>query len=301
MDCLKKNVKSKDDELNCVRGRVCERQAEAGRLCEAHGRLRTELECNRSKLADARSRVTRAEECLAAEKRALCSELEAKRAALRGVRAELADAKRTGDRERATAARLAVLTAEQRDANERDQRDAAARAQRMNKDNRDKEESVCRMKHQMSELRRDGERTAADAEAVRAQVRASECLLDKMKGSADVQAGRQAGRDDCRREQLERDRDTLACDVRQKSKKIANLELQVCCLRGEVGALQSCKCNGPGSTASRCSVCPAPPCCPPPAAKKCAPPAPSAAAVSAPATCCSASGLSKVCTCSLMQ
>ncbi|XP_025421706.1 putative leucine-rich repeat-containing protein DDB_G0290503 [Sipha flava] len=309
VECLRKKVKSKEEELSCVRSRVCERQAELERLNDAFCRLQKELECNRSKLADAKSRAARAEECLTLEKRKLCNELEAKREALRGVKAELADAKQTAECERVTTARLTVLAAEQRDANERDQRDAAARAQRINKENRDKEESVCRMKHQTTELRRDGERAVAEAEVVRAKVRASECLLNKIKSSEDVQTGR----DDCRREQLERDRDTLACDVRQKSKKIANLEQQVCCLRDEVGALQSCK-NCSASTASRCVVCAAPSCCPPPATKKC-PPVPSTtkkcppASVSAPAMrldisttkCCSSSSLSNICTCSLMQ
>lgn len=290
---LKKCLKAKEEELCCVKGLVEQQHDKHEQLKEACCKQESELQRTVCKLGVARSRADRAKEQLACEKHDLCCVLETKRTALRDVTEQLTEVKQTVDRERARVRQLKESAVEQQCANEQDKRDADAQAHRLNRENRDKEVSVCRMKEQIKELRCDGERTVADMRMVKEQVRADECLLETAKHAVAVDASTaRPGDGGCggggSRDQLERDTDALACDALRKTKKIAELERQVCSLRNELGAAEYAisSCCPPPSCCTPpkppCCTPPEPPCCTPPKPPCCAPPKPPCSAPSKP-------------------
>lgn len=122
-----------------------------------------------------------------------------------------------------------------REASDRERREFEGRTQNLKTEIRTMKEKFCRMNADIEKLACDNGCQMAENKRLEAQLRDTECLLERMKRSAKVfdVSGTRSIKD------LERDKVALASDVQWKTRKITELEREAGCLRDRIGGCGS--------------------------------------------------------------
>ncbi|XP_060856312.1 myosin-10-like [Metopolophium dirhodum] len=244
---LKKTLKTKEEECENVKKLLAASEAECKRLCAACNAAKCALERSKADVTDVKCRLKKTEECLKRERAILAEKLEDKERDLRVAKAELDTAIRTVSELRANTNKLEAAIAELRETMAREKCEAEAAARDLRQKNCVESEKLCKAKDELTEARRNNGLVTAKIESLKGQVRTNECLVDDLRQKSE--SLNRAKDEKC--ERLERERCTLADDVRCKKKKIADLERQLCRMREACGG--GC---GSGATGGCGGVCP---------------------------------------------
>lgn len=245
-------------QLNECKSTVC-------RLTETSKCQETELECVKIELTELKCAAYQTEEKLKCERDTLCTELEIKCQRLQEIVIEFDETKRFLCEEKANVYRLETQMEKMRYTNEKERCEAKSKIQKLKTEMCMKEECVCQMKSQITDLVQDNECKCTEIYELKTKVQANECLLEKFKHSSDVFTQMNNNK----LEQLERDKSLLECDLKEKKKIICEMEREVyrlqssasnnCqtdreigCLRNKINELESTKCLNTCCPVSKC-------------------------------------------------
>ncbi|XP_025196738.1 filament-like plant protein 1 [Melanaphis sacchari] len=253
IESLKRTLKTKEEDYDKVRKQLAASEAECKRLCLACNAAKCALERSKADIADVKSRLKKAEECLKRERTTVAEKLKEKERELKAVKFELETAVQTVTELRAKVEKLQAAIAELRETMNRERSETEATARALREENCEASDKVCQAAEELASARRDNEQVTSKIESLKCQVQTNECQLDELRQLSE--ARNRAKDEKC--EQLERERSFLTEDLQCKKKKIADLERQLCRMREEARP-----CGGISSAISA-GMCPSiTDCCP---------------------------------------
>lgn len=200
-----------------------EQKIVCGRLIDAYAQLTADVESLTKDIAAAKSRLTLTEQKLDHAAETLVSESNIKRQQLRVLETERQEAARAADDEAARTQDLQASAAELRDARDRENRQLNCRMRELREENRAKAEGLCCVKNRTREQCDENVCAASEIVSLSNQVASNECLIEKMKRSAEVYEQQKNGADD----QLGKDAKSLQSEILAVEAKIADAEREV--------------------------------------------------------------------------
>lgn len=239
-----KTLRCREEERDRVRSELDEQKVACGRLNDACAQLTVDVECKTKDIAAAKSRLTLTVQRLDHAAETLVSESNIKRQQLHVLETECQEAGRAADDEAARTQNLQASAAELRDARERDNRLVSCRIRELREENRAMAEGLCCVKNRAREQCDENACVASEIVSLSKQVASNECLIEKMKRSAEVYEQQKNGADD----QLGKDAKSLQCDILAVEGKIADADREIRALQEK----SKRPAPAPGPCASRC-------------------------------------------------
>ncbi|VVC44139.1 Hypothetical protein CINCED_3A019488 [Cinara cedri] len=220
-------VESSSKTLQCREKECCELRVQLeefittyNQLTETCTQLTTAIEYTTKDITAMKSRLKLTAQKLKHEEDTLSDELNIRCQKHHMLETELCEAKRMIDDEKCKIQNSQTSTAEFRDACERNNREMNSKIRNLKEENCIKAESLCCLQNRIVEQSVENECTTSEINSLKKQVIANECLIERMRRSAEV--FEQQKNSKC--EQLEKDTNLLLCDIQEKEMKIANLE-----------------------------------------------------------------------------
>ncbi|VVC30984.1 Hypothetical protein CINCED_3A020926 [Cinara cedri] len=235
---LTKTLKCKEKQCFDIQSEFNECKTARDRQNEVFTNLKAEVEIINVELAATKSRAAFTELKLKQERDTLSSEAEVKCQQFNFLEIEYNDIKRLIDKEKLKTKELENLIVKLRKANEKKMFDMKIMTQKLKEENCTKADNLRCMESQLKKQQQANECMASEIKSLKNPLRTHQCLLEKMKLSAEVVEKQKY----FMREKLERDLDSAKCNLREKINKIEVLERQACELKEKIKELESKKC-----------------------------------------------------------
>lgn len=234
----------KENECFDIHCKLIEYKTISDQQNEAIKNLKSEVECINEELAATKSRKTLTEQKLKVEKDTLSNELEIKNHKFHVMEIEYNHNKRIIDDEKLKTKKLDNLIVKLKETNKKNVQDMNTMIQKLKEENCTKENNLHCMEDKFEEQQQVNKCMASEIKLLKKQLIAHQCLLEKMKQSAEIV--KKQNNTMC--EKFEKDLNSGKCDVQQKINKVEVLERQVCELKNKIKELQLQKCPGPANS-----------------------------------------------------
>lgn len=218
-----KTLQCREKEYCGIRSKVEDCKITCNRLNDACAELTADVECIAKEISAAKSRLKLTAQKLKYEEETLSNELNIKYQQLHVVETEHCEAQCTIDDEKAKIENLHTSAVELRDACECNSREMTCKIHNLKEENSAKAESLCCVKNRIKEQSEENESLTLEIDSLKKQLIAIECLIEKMKRSAEVLE--QQKNNKC--EQMEKDIHSLRCDIHVIETKIADADREI--------------------------------------------------------------------------
>jgi len=194
--------------------------AACNRLNDSCRCLEEELQCRKTRLADAKCYTETTDKNIKQETETLTNKLKIKCQKLRDMEVKYNKYLRTIDEEKSKKCELETSVMVLREAINRDRCRTNAQIQQIKKENCAKDGDLCLMKSKIEELTRKVVCVSSEIGSLKTQGSAIKCLLDKIKHSTELMTSIKTNNLDV----LEGEKSALVAEIREKKTKIVNLQ-----------------------------------------------------------------------------